>query len=40
MRVLDGGEVLFAELDDLVFEADGELETAIDAAFIKLQEFA
>jgi len=40
MRVLDGGEVSPAELDDLFFEADGELEAALNEAFIKLQEFA
>lgn len=40
MRVLDGGEVLPAELNDLDFEAEGELEAALNDAFIKLQEFA
>jgi hypothetical protein len=40
MRVLDGGEVSPAELEDLVFDAEGELEAALSAAFIKLQEFA
>jgi hypothetical protein len=40
MRVLDGGEVLPAELDDLDFEAEGELAAALNEAFIKLQEFA
>jgi hypothetical protein len=40
MRVLGGGEVLPSELEDLVFEADGELEAALSAAFITLQEFA
>jgi hypothetical protein len=40
MRVLDGGEVLPAELNDLDFEAEGELEAVLNAAFIKLQEFA
>jgi len=29
-----------AELNDLEFEADGKLEIALNAAFIKLQEFA
>jgi hypothetical protein len=28
MSVLNGGEVTHRELDDLAFEADGELETA------------
>jgi hypothetical protein len=40
MRVLGGGEVLPSELEDLVFEADGEIEAALSAAFIRLQEFA
>ena len=40
MRVLDGGEVLPAELNDLDFEAEGELAAALNEAFIKLQEFA
>ena len=40
MRVLAGGEVSHAELDDLAFEADGELETALNEAYVKLREFA
>jgi hypothetical protein len=40
MRVLDGGEVLPAELDDLDFEAEGELAAALNEAFIKLQDQA
>jgi hypothetical protein len=40
MRVLGGGEVSHEELDDLGFEADGELETALNEAYVKLQEFA
>ena len=32
--------VLPAELNDLEFEAEGKLEVALDAAFIKLQELA
>jgi hypothetical protein len=40
MRVLGGGEVLPAELDDLDFEAEGELAAALNEAFIKLREFA
>jgi hypothetical protein len=39
MRVLGGGEVLPAELNDLEFEAEGELAAAVNEAFIKLQEF-
>jgi hypothetical protein len=40
MRVLDGGEISHEELDDLAFEADGELETAPNEAYVKLREFA
>jgi hypothetical protein len=40
MRVLHGGEVLPAELNDLDFEAEGELAAAVNEAFIKLQELA
>jgi len=40
MRVLGGGEVSHKELDDLGFEADGELETALNEAYVKLREFA
>jgi hypothetical protein len=40
MRVLDGGEISHGELDDLAFEANGELETALNEAYIKLREFA
>jgi hypothetical protein len=40
MRVIDGAEVSHEELDDLAFEADGELETALNLAYVKLCEFA
>jgi hypothetical protein len=40
MRVLDGGEVSQEDLDDLEFEADGELEEALNEAYVKLREFA
>ncbi len=40
MRVLDGGDVAHEELDDLGFEADGEVETALNEAYVKLREFA
>jgi hypothetical protein len=40
MRVLDGDEVSHEELDDLAFEADGELETALNEAYVKMREFA
>jgi hypothetical protein len=40
MCVLDGGEISHEELDDLAFEADGELETALNEAYVKLWEFA
>lgn len=38
--VLDGAEITHEELDDLAFEADGELETALNEAHVKLREFA
>jgi len=40
MRALDGGEISHEELDDLTFKADGELETALNEAYVKLREFA
>ena len=40
MRVLDGGEVSHDELDDLAFEAEGELEVALNEAYVELREFA
>jgi hypothetical protein len=40
MRVLDGGEVWEGELADLGFEAEGELETALNEAYVQLGEFA
>lgn len=40
MRVLDGGEVSQAELEDLGFEADGAVQAALNDAYIKLLEFA
>jgi hypothetical protein len=40
MRVLDGGEVSESELADVSFEAQGELETALNAAYVQLGEFA
>lgn len=40
MRVLDGGEISHEDLDDLGFEADGEIETALNEAYVKLREFA
>jgi hypothetical protein len=40
MRLLDGAEVSHEELDDLAFEADGELEAALNEAYVKLREFA
>ena|ERR1700744_3981506 len=40
MRVLDGADVSHEELKSLTFEADGELETALNEAYVKLCEFA
>ncbi len=39
MRILGGGEMSRDELEDLGFEADGELQAALNAAYIKLLEF-
>ena len=39
MRVLDGGEILPDEVADLEFGGDGELDMALNDAFIKLLEF-
>jgi hypothetical protein len=40
MRVLGGGEVAPEELQDIGFEAEGELETILNEAWVKLREFA
>jgi hypothetical protein len=40
MRVLDGGTISRAEVEDLAFDATGDLQIALDEAFIKLLEFA
>jgi hypothetical protein len=40
MRVLDGGEVTLDELNHVSFDAEGALEDALNAATIKLREFA
>jgi hypothetical protein len=40
MRALDGGEVSYDDLDDLGFEADGEIETTLNKAYVKPREFA
>ena len=39
MRVLDGEEITQADVEDLGFEGDGELQAALNAAYIKLLEF-
>ena len=39
MRVLDGGEVTPDELEHVGFEAEGELETILNEAWVKLKEF-
>lgn len=39
MRLLDGGETSADELEELSFEAEGELQAALNAAYIKLLEF-
>ena len=40
MSILGGADVTHQELDDLAFEADGALETALNEAYVKLREFA
>jgi hypothetical protein len=40
MRVLNGGTVSRADVEDLSFDATGELQAALNDAFIKLLEFA
>jgi hypothetical protein len=40
MRVCGGGEVTPDELADIGFEAEGELETILNEAWVKLKEFA
>jgi hypothetical protein len=39
MRVLDGGEVTQAEVEDLGFEGEGEVQAALNDAYIKLLQF-
>jgi len=39
MRVLGGEEITQADVEDLGFEGDGELQAALNAAYIKLLEF-
>jgi hypothetical protein len=40
MRVLDGDKISREEVEDLAFEAVGELQVALNEAYIKLLEFA
>jgi hypothetical protein len=40
MHALDGGEVSQDQLTELSFEADGELQHALNKAYIRLLEFA
>ena len=40
MRVLDGGEITHGEVENLMFEASGDLRAVLNEAFIKLMEFA
>jgi len=39
MRVLGGDEISARDLDDVGFEADGEIETALNEAYAELQAF-
>jgi hypothetical protein len=40
MRVIDGADISPAEVEDLGFQADGELKAVLNDAYIKLMEFA
>lgn len=40
MRVLGGGETSREEVEDLAFEAAGELQVALNEAYVTLLEFA
>jgi hypothetical protein len=40
MRVLGGGRISRADVEDLAFEADGDLQVALNEAYIRLLEFA
>lgn len=40
MRVLDGDEISESELADLDFDAEGELETALEETYLRLEAFA
>jgi hypothetical protein len=40
MRAIGGDEISRSEVEDLAFEAPGELQTALNEAYIKLLEFA
>ena len=40
MRALDGGRISREEVEDLAFEAGGELQVALNEAYITLLEFA
>jgi hypothetical protein len=40
MRALDGGKISRQEVEDLAFEAAGELQLALNEAYITLLEFA
>jgi hypothetical protein len=40
MRVLGGGEITRQEVEDLTFDATGDLQLALNAAYIQLLEFA
>jgi hypothetical protein len=40
MRVLGGGDVSLEELNDLRFDTDGEIGSALTEAYVKLREFA
>jgi hypothetical protein len=39
MHVLDGGEITQAEVEELEFEGEGELQEALNDAYVRLLEF-
>ena len=40
MRVIGGGETTREEVENLMFDAEGDLGVAVNEAFLKLMEFA
>lgn len=40
MRCVGGGETTYEEVEELMFDADGELDIAVSGGFLTLMEFA